>query len=258
MAKIIAIVCHKGGVGKTTTAASLGALLASRGSRVLLVDTDPQMNLTRSFTDDEFKENVYSAFCAYRKDPAGAVLPVYPLRDRLDIVPGAVDASGIDIEFASMLAREHVLEGLLAPVRRKYDYIFIDCPAQLGITTVNALVAADCAIVPMTCDAYSAHGLGQIAFFLNMCRSLNRKLSLAGVLVTRFRERRIVDKLVAEKLCSVWGDKVFGTMIRENAAIVQAPLVKKDIFSYDPRSNGAKDYADLLDELEKRLAKRGK
>lgn len=256
MAKVIAIVCHKGGVGKTTTAASLGGLLAARGKKVLLVDTDPQMNLTRSFTDEEFADNVYGAFCAWRKDASRAKLPVYTLRDCLDVVPGSVDASGIDIEFASMIAREHVLSGLLEPVRKKYDYIFIDCPAQLGITTVNALVAADCAIVPMTCDAYSAHGLGQISYFLGMCKTLNRRLTLAGVLVTRYRERRIVDKLVAEKLAQAYGDKVFATKIRENAAIVQAPLVKKDIYSFDPRSTGAEDYAALLDELEARLTRR--
>ncbi|MCR5760261.1 MAG: ParA family protein [Bacteroidales bacterium] len=247
MTRIIATVCHKGGVGKTTSAASLGGILASEGKRVLLVDLDPQMNLTRTFCSEEFGRTVYDAFKEKRN------LPVVTIRKGLDVVPSSIDVSGLDNELASVIGRERILSKLLAPVSGSYDWVFIDCPAQLGLVTANALAAADAAFIPISCDKFSGDGLNQMFDFVVMVKDVNPRLGVAGIAVTRFRPRRIVDSRVAESLREGWGKLVFKTMIRENAAIVQAPLAGTDIWSYEPKSNGALDYKALLSELKARM-----
>lgn len=248
MAQTIAIVCHKGGVGKTTTAASLGGILSAEGKRVLLVDTDPQGNLSSTFMKEEPGRTIYEAFREKRN------LPVVNVRKGLDIVPSSINVSGLDSELSSAIGKERILKKLLAGVAGAYDWILIDCPAQLGLPTANALTAADAALVPISCDKFSGEGLGQIIAFIEMVRDeVNPGLELAGIAVTRFRPRRIVDTKVVESLNEWWKGQVFKTMIRENAAIVQAPLLGTDIWSYDPRSYGAQDYKALLSELKRRM-----
>lgn len=250
MAKKIAIVCHKGGVGKTTTAASLGGIFSAQGERVLLVDTDPQTNLTRIFADGLGGRTIYEAF----KEKRG--LPVVNVRVGLDVVPSSVDMSGIDSELASAIGKERILAKLLREVEDRYDWILIDCPAQLGIATANALTASDVALIPVSCDKFSGEGLSQITEFINMVREeVNPDLKIVGVVVTRYRPRRIVDSRVVDMLSDGWKDLVCKTKIRENAAIVQAPLAGMDIWSYDPKSYGALDYEALLEELKGRISK---
>lgn len=252
-AKIVACACHKGGVGKTTTAASLGGLIAlSEGQRVLLVDADPQMNLTTTFTDGVFDRTLYTAFTEYRA-ARSADLPVFGVRDNLDIVPAAIDLCAVDSDFASVPGRDLMLRKMLQPLREQYDWIFVDCPAQLGALTVNALVAADYAIIPLSCDAYSADGLVQIRNFISIVKDVNEDLSILGVLVTKYRARRVVDQLVTGQLDAGWNRLVFKTRIRENSAIVKAPLRKQDVYMYDSRSAGAQDYASLLGEIRMKI-----
>ena len=248
-AKIIAIACHKGGVGKTTTSASIGGIFSER-EKVLLVDLDPQMNLTSTFTDGEFQRTVFDAFKEYKLKRQGT-LPVYRIRENLDIVPSCLDMCTIDSDFASVPGRDIILKKLLAPLVPQYDWIIIDLPAQLGAITVNALTAADKVLIPMSCDAYSADGLQQMANFVSLVQDINEKLDLLGVLITRFNPRRTVDNIVSELLNKEWNGSVFETRIRENAAISKAPLMKKDILSYDPKSKGAQDYISLCDEIRR-------
>ncbi len=250
-AKIIAIACHKGGVGKTTTAASVGGILAER-EKVLLVDLDPQMNLTSTFTDGDFEKTVFDAFVGFKSCRRG-VLPVYNIRENLDIVPSCLDMCSVDADFASVPGRDNILEKLLVPLLPEYDWIIIDLPAQLGSLTVNALMAADRVLIPMSCDAYSADGLQQIFNFVGYIQYLNERLELLGVLITRYNRRRTVDSVVSEELDKAWAGYVFNTRIRENAAISKAPLMKKDILAYDPRSNGAIDYVALCKEIKSRI-----
>lgn len=247
MTHIISIVCHKGGVGKTTTAASLGGLLSAQGENVLLVDLDPQMNLTRTFTDGGYDDTVADAILRRKR------LPVYAIRERLDIVPASGNLCSLDMTLAGALRREYILRRLLDEVSGRYDWILLDCPAQMSIVTTNALVACDRAIIPMSCDAYSGDGLRQILDFIEMAREANETLSVCGIVITRFQGRRLVDRTVSSLLDGAWSDLVFATRIRENAAIVQAPLAHTDVWSYDPRSNGAADYAALLEEIRGRL-----
>ena len=250
---IIAIACHKGGVGKTTTAASLGGIFSER-EKVLLVDLDPQMNLTTTFTDGNFDRTVFDAFRDYKSRRVTS-LPVIPIRENLDLVPSSLEMCTVDSDFASMPGRDVMLKNLLAPLLPRYDWVLIDLPAQLGAITVNALAAAEHVLIPMSCDAYSADGLMQISNFVDLVRPVNMRLRILGILLTRFGSRRLVDGLVSDKLRQEWDGFVFRTHIRENAAISKAPLMKKDIASYAPKSSGAMDYAALCEEIRSKLGR---
>ena len=251
--KIIALACHKGGVGKTTTAASLGgALSLTEGERVLLVDLDPQMNLTATFTDGVFDRTVYDAMLEFRKK-GRASLPVYTIREGLDIVPSQMDMCSVDSDFASFMLRNVMLKEMLAGVKDSYDWIFIDCPAQLGAITINALVAADAVLVPMTCDAYSIDGLTQICNFAEQAKVLNRKLEILGVVITRFRPRVTTNRIIAEELANHYGKYLFNTTVRECAAVSRAPFDKKDIFTYNRSCVAAKDYMALAGEVAAKM-----
>ena len=255
MAIIIAISCHKGGVGKTTTAASLGGLLALNGKKVLLIDLDPQMNLTTTFTDGEFERTVYDVFTEFKSGRRGFVpdLPIYEIRENLDIVPSSVKMFSVDVVTAGEFDRASILKKSLYPVRDSYDYILVDCPAQLGVVTANALIAASKVIIPMTCDAYSSDGLSQMDDFIASIESQNPDLAILGVVVTKFRSSRRVDREIVTALRGAWGDQVFESQIRETVDIVKAPLFKKDIGAYDIKSRGACDYLALMEEIERKI-----
>lgn len=248
--KIVCIASHKGGVGKTTSAATLGSLLSSKGERTLLVDLDAQRNLTSTFIGATIKpeETLFDAFCGR------CALPVVNVRKNLDIVPSALDMGALDTVIAGRIQREVILRQLLAPVVNQYEWILLDCPSQMGLVTVNAFTAANSLIVPISCDAYAAEGLLQLLDMAEIVRNgLNPQLVFNGVVITRFHTRRTLDKVVENDLRDRYGEMVFPTKIRENATIVQAPVMSLDIISYDPKCNGALDYASLLIEIRKRL-----
>ena len=243
---IICIASHKGGVGKTTTAATIGSMLSARGERTLLIDLDAQRNLTSTFLgQQEMPENtIYEAFIG--KCP----LPVINVRENLDLVPSSLDMGALDTSIASRIQRECILDKLVRPLRNDYKWIFLDCPSQMGLVTVNAFAAATSLIVPVSCDAYAAEGLKQLLDMADVIgNGLNPLLDLDGIIVTRYHTRRSLDKMVESDLRKNFRDLVFKTRIRENATIVQAPVMHLDIYSYDPKCNGAVDYAALLDEL---------
>ena len=253
--KIVTIASHKGGVGKTTSAVTLGSLLSSKGKRTLLVDLDAQRNLTSTFIGPQDKpgHTLYEAFCGQ------CPLPVINIRPNLDIVPSSLDMGALDTVIAARIQRESILKSLLVPVTEQYDWILLDCPSQMGMVTVNAFTAANSLIVPVSCDAYAAEGLLQLWDMADIIRKgLNPQLALDGILITRFHTRRTLDKMVEGNLRERFGNVVFNTKIRENATIVQAPVTCLDIISYDPRCNGAIDYKEFLEELSDRLEMHGK
>lgn len=240
----IAIGNQKGGVGKTTSTACIGAALALRGKRVLLIDLDAQQNLTFTLTQNEDPET--SIYDTLVKDQP---LPIISIRENLDLVPASLDLARAEIDMATMMAREGILKSYLDEQKEKYDYILMDCSPSLGIVTTNALVAADKLYIPLTTEALPLKGLTMLDDIVReVKRRVNPTLELGGVFFTRFNNRKL-NKEVISMVEKRYGEKVFQTKIRENIAIAEMPLSGQTIFEYDPKSNGAADYRTLTDEI---------
>jgi len=243
--KTIAIVNHKGGVGKTTTVASVGSALAELGKRVLLVDLDAQSNLTTSLLKDEPERTLYDAFSE------GTELPVVPLGGgkSWSLAPSSLDLAGTELEIASKIDREYILKDLLEKVEADYDYILLDCPPSLGLLTVNALVAATDVVIPLTAEALPSKGLQKILDMVERAkRRLNPSLRLSGILITRYESSKL-SQYVEDALRQNYGGLVYETKIRKNVRIAEAPLYGKDILAYAPDSRGAEDYKRLAEEV---------
>ena len=242
MKRIISVVIHKGGVGKTTTSVSLGVALSHLGRRVLLVDLDPQGNLSQSLSVPQTGRTLYEAL-REEKD-----LPLVQVRERVWVCPSSIDLVSMDLELGNRKGRESILRDLLSPL--DYDYILLDCPPGLGLLTLNSLTASTEVIVPLTPEALPAQGLGTLLDVVRRTRDgLNPDLRIGGILITRYQRRKI-NRIVEESLRETFGDLVFRTKIRENVDVSESPLKGTDIFSYSPRSIGAEDYRSLAVEVD--------
>ncbi len=247
-AKIITIANHKGGVGKTTSTASIGSALAMLRKKVLLIDLDAQQNLSFTLTQDE--DPVRSVYHALVKDEP---LPIVKVGKNLDLVPASLELARAEIDMATKIAREGILKSLLEDHVGNYDYVIIDCPPSLGIITTNALVASDELFIPLTAEALPLKGLTMLDDVVNEVRKrVNPNLSLGGVFFTRYNSRKKLNKDIVANIEKRYGDKVFKTKIRENIALAEMPLSGQSIFEYDPKSNGAIDYMELAKEILKR------
>ncbi len=246
-AKVLAFCNHKGGVGKTCTAANIGAGLVKEGKEVLLVDLDPQANLTSSFgIIPPEKINVYQLLVGGIK-PERSILNIYK---GLDIIPGTLDLAGAEIELSNEIARESIVREKINQLRGIYDYILIDCPPSLGIFTMNALVCADEAIVPLNPDPFSIDGVENLEKLIDKIRvKLNKSLKVGGVLITRFDGRKNLSKDLSEVIEDYFMEKTFKTKIRDNISLVEANQCKKDIFRYNEKSYGAMDYSKVCEEI---------
>lgn len=249
MTKIIAIANHKGGVGKTTSVASIGACLSEMGYRVLLVDLDAQANLTGSLLKGESERTIYNAL-KERKD-----LPTISIRENLWLTPSSLNLAGIELELASAVEREFILKDLLEPISGSYDFILLDCPPSLGLITLNSFVAADEVYIPLTAEVLPYKGVAMILDIMAMAQKrLNPSLKLSGIIISRWENSKLsrdVETAIREK----FGDIVFSTKIRKNIAVAEAPIAKKDILSYNPSCNGAKDFRELTQEILKKYEK---
>lgn len=246
-AKVITIANHKGGVGKTTSTASIGMALAILGKRVLLIDLDAQQNLSFTLTQNEDPET--SVYDSLVND---APLPVVKVRDNVDLVPASLELARAEIDMATKIAREGILKSLLDEHIEKYDYVLIDCPPSLGIVTTNALVASDELYIPLTAEALPLKGLTMLDDVVREVKKrVNPKLVLGGVFFTRYNNRKL-NKEVVNMIDKRYGDKVFKTKIRENISLAEMPLSGQPIFEYDPKSNGAVDYMALAEEIIER------
>lgn len=248
--KIISVATHKGGVGKTASVASIGAILASKGKRVLIVDLDTQANLTRHFMPDIPQRIIYHAFREQSN------LPIYHLRDNLDIVPSGMDMGGIDLELQMMFRREYILSILLEPYRGQYDYILLDCPPALGLVTLNALVTTDILIVPMRADLMSFYGLSMMDKFCTKLQILNKGLEVNYIFFNAYEKGQTITDNIESTVREQYGNRVLQTVIRKNNDIAKAPFFYTDVCSAFPKSNGAKDFTALTDELLNRLNKK--
>lgn len=248
-AKIISIANHKGGVGKTTTTASVGSILATKGYKVLVIDLDAQANLTSSLIKGEVSASIYDAM---KKSTA---LPTYRVNEKteLDLVPASLELAQADFEMASKIARERILANLLEDYKDKYDYIIMDCPPSLGLMTFNAITASDYVIIPLVAEILPFNGLKMISDFIGQLKKyLNPKIEILGILITRWESTNL-SKGIEERLRNNLGEKIFTTKIRKNVTIAQAPLEATNIVEYDPKSNGAIDYQAFTDEILERM-----
>lgn len=249
MTKIIAVLNHKGGVGKTTTTINLAAALQQKKKRVLAIDMDGQANLTESFgLSIEEEQTVYGAMKG--KYP----LPLVETAGDVAVVPSCLDLSAAEAELINEPGRELILNGLIGKLleNRKFDYILIDCPPSLGLLTLNALTAADYLIIPVQAQFLAMRGMAKIMNVIATVQErLNPKLTIGGIVITQFDKRKTLNKSVAELVKDSFCDKVFKTVIRDNVSLAEAPIKGKNIFEYSRNSNGAKDYMALAQEVLK-------
>lgn len=246
MTKTIAVSNHKGGVGKTTTTINLGAGLSRSGKRVLLIDLDPQANLTQSLRINA-ERNVY-----------GAIRGLYPLTPvevtpKLFAVPSTLDLSGAEIEIAGEIGRERILRKLIEPLRGSFDYILIDSPPSLGLLTINALTAAEEVYIPLQAQYLSLQGLSKLREIIDrIAEDINPGLRIGGIIVTQYDSRKVLNRDVAQTIREHYPEQTFKAEVRDNIALAEAPTQGADIFTYSPTSKGAEDYAAICKEILKR------
>jgi chromosome partitioning protein len=258
MSRVVAIANQKGGVGKTTTTINLAASLALADQRVLLVDVDPQGNLTSGVGQ---KGKITAAGTIYEAltspEPTTDCRPfmVTTAMDRMALLPADRNLTGAEIELVTLGRREERLRTLLSNVRDQFDYILIDCPPSLGLLTLNALVAADAVLIPLHCEYFALEGLADLVGTMRRVRAgLNPALDIEGVLLTMFDERTNLGQQVANDVRQFFKEKVYRTVIPRNVRLGEAPSHGMPVILYDVKSRGAEAYLALAREVLARSA----
>jgi chromosome partitioning protein len=244
--RVIAFANQKGGVAKTTTTLNLGVAFAEHGMRVLLVDLDPQGNLTMSqgLNPDSIERSMFDVLV--HRVPITEVIH----QAEVDLAVSSIDLAGAELALSSMIGRERALEKALAPVKENYNYILIDTPPSLGLLTINALVASNGVIVPVQCEYLSLRGLVQLENTLSMIReNLNPEVAIQGILPTMFDNRTLHSREAVEILEENFGDLVFDTKIRKTIRYAEAPVKGSSVLKYDPTGSAAEAYRSLAKEV---------
>ena len=251
MAKIVAVLNQKGGVGKTTTAVNLAACVGAKGKKVLLVDIDPQGNSTSGFGIDKraIKVSSYDVLVGNNKAKEAVVHTEF---QGVDLMVSNMNLAGAELEIIDIKNREALLKNQLARISEEYDYIFLDCPPSLGLITLNALTASDTFLVPIQCEYYALEGLSQLmATVRNIKRLYNPYIELEGVLLTMYDGRLNLTQQVVDEVKKFFPRKVFNTVIPRTVRLSEAPSFGQPVMYYDKNSKGTLAYDSLATELIK-------
>ena len=252
MGKIISIANQKGGVGKTTTTVNLAAWIGAKGKKVLLADIDPQGNATSGFGINK-RSLMRSSYDLLIGTAKAEDIILSTSFQNVDVLPSNIALAGAEIEIVEMEDRAMRLKKALAPVKNRYDFIFIDCPPSLGLITLNALAASDTLMVPIQCEYYALEGLSDLLSTIRIVkRSLNPKIALEGVVLTMYDGRTNLSMQVAEEVKRHFPGKVFATVIPRNVRLSEAPSHGKPVNYYDGSSRGSVAYKQLTEEILER------
>jgi len=251
MGKIVVFANQKGGVGKTTSTVNLGACLACKGKKILLIDFDPQSNLSSSLGINTDKPGIYELLT--KKATYSQTVQLTEIVN-LKIISANINLTGATIELVDEERREYYLKDALEQIKNDFDYIFIDCPPSLGILTLNGLVSADFVIIPLQCEYFALEGLSQLLKTIKQVQNqLNPHLQIGGIVFTMYDKRTKLANEVVKEVTSYFGEKVFRTIIPRNIKITEAPSYSKPINLYDPNCIGAISYDKLADEVIKNV-----
>lgn len=251
MGKVISIANQKGGVGKTTTAVNLSTILAKKGKKVLMIDTDPQGNATSGLGIN--KDVNFSVYDVIINDVEIENTIQQTMVKNLEVCPSNINLAGAEVELVSMMSREHRLKEKIDNQKDKYDYIIIDCPPSLGLITLNAFTASDSVLIPVQCEYYALEGLGQLINTINLVKKhLNKDLKIEGALLTMFDIRTNLSNQVVKEVNKYFENKVYKTVIPRNVRLSEAPSYGMPISVYDPKSKGAKSYDKFVKEFLKK------
>ena len=245
MGRVIAVANQKGGVGKSTTAINLSACLAEKEKKVLTIDMDPQGNTTSGLgVDKNNVENTLYELLLGEAETKNTI--VKDVVENVDLIPSNVNLSGAEIELIGVDEKEYILKKIIDKVRRKYDYIIIDCPPSLNMLTINALTAANSVLVPIQCEYYALEGLSQLIHTIDLVKDrLNKKLVMEGVVFTMYDARTNLSLQVVENV----KQNIYKTIIPRNVRLAEAPSYGQPITLYDTRSAGAEAYRLLAEEV---------
>lgn len=250
MGKIISVANQKGGVGKTTTTVNLSTILAKKGKKVLLIDTDPQGNATSGLgVSKDVELSVYDILIGDTE--FDETLQETAIKN-LKVCPSNISLAGAEVQLVSMMSREQRVKTKLDKIKDQYDYILIDCPPSLGLVTLNAFTASDSVLIPVQCEYFALEGLGQLLNTVNLVKKhLNKNLEIEGALLTMYDARTNLSNQVVKEVKKYFEDKVYKTVIPRNVRLSEAPSYGMPITVYDPRSKGAKAYEKFAKELLK-------
>jgi chromosome partitioning protein len=248
---IVSLAIQKGGSAKTTTAINLAAALHHQGKKVLVFDADPQASLSEALGVREEPER--NLFTELTKEIKGETSDLQSIimrtKSGLALVPSSIELAGAELELVSVYGREQIFTWMIEKIKNLYDFIFIDCPPAIGMLTVNALVASDYVLMPMQAEFLPLKGVRSFMHHFRVIRKLNKKLDLLGFVLTRYDERKTMNRQILHELEQEFGEKVFHSHIRNNIQLAKAQQAGIDIFSFDKNSHGAEDYLSLSNEF---------